>query len=42
MKVPRIKTRILWGFNPISRKVPSKKQYVRAKNKSNLFKERES
>jgi hypothetical protein len=42
MKIPRIKTRILWDFNPVSRRVPSKKQFSRAKNKEDILKECES
>lgn len=33
MKIPRIKTRTLWGFNPVTRKVPSKKVYNRLRAK---------
>jgi len=38
MKVPRIKTRQIWGFNPVSRRVPSKKGYNRLHLKRELQK----
>lgn len=34
MKILRIKTRTLWGFNSVTRRVPSKKRYVRSRNKA--------
>jgi hypothetical protein len=33
IKVPKIKQRFTWGFNPVSRVVPSKKLYNRKKSK---------
>jgi len=33
----KVKHRIQWGFNPLSRVVPSKKGYVRAKEKMKLI-----
>ncbi len=33
MKVKTPKARITWGFSPVSRVVPSKKRYSRAKIK---------
>jgi hypothetical protein len=33
IKVPKIKQRVIWGFNPVSRVVPSKKIYNRKKIK---------
>lgn len=33
MKAVRIKTRHIWGFNPVTRKVPSKKLYSRSRSK---------
>lgn len=36
MKVPRIKTRHIWGFNPVTRRVPSKKSYSRSRLKLEL------
>lgn len=33
MKIPRIKTRHIWGFNPVTRRVPSKKGYNRLRAK---------
>jgi len=33
------KKRVIWGFNPVSRSVPSKKVYNRLKNKQVLKKE---
>ncbi len=38
MKVRKLKSRIIWGFNPRARTVPSKKIYVRSKEKSSLRK----
>ena len=35
----KIKTRITWGFNPITRVVKSKKVYNRKKEKQNFKKE---
>jgi hypothetical protein len=33
MKVKTPKARVTWGFNPVSRVVPSKKRYSRKKQK---------
>ena len=33
MKTVRIKMRHTWGFNPVTRKVPSKKLYRRSRSK---------
>lgn len=33
MKIPRIKTRTLLGFNPVTRRVPSKKGYSHLRTK---------
>ena len=38
-KNKRIKPRITWGFNPVSRIVPSKKGYRRARAKALVRKE---
>lgn len=32
-KLPRAKSRVVWGFNPIARVVPSKKIYSRKRLK---------
>jgi len=37
--VKKPKARIIWGFNPVSRVVPSKKRYSRKQNKNMLKKE---
>ncbi len=29
IKTSKLKTRVTWGFNPVSRVVPSKKKYSR-------------
>jgi len=31
-KVPKIKQRVMWGFNPVQRVKPSKKLYSRKKD----------
>lgn len=36
MKVPKIKRRMTWAINPITRVVPSKKNYKRTKAKDVL------
>lgn len=36
MKAIRLKTRHTWGFNPVTRKVPSKKLYRRSRSKLEL------
>jgi hypothetical protein len=33
IKIPKLKSRVVWGFNPISRVKPSKKIYNRKKSK---------
>lgn len=33
IKIPKLKSRVTWGFNPSTRTIPSKKIYCR-KNKS--------
>jgi hypothetical protein len=37
-KIKSAKKRVVWGFNPVSRVVPSKKIYSRKKIKSQLKK----
>jgi hypothetical protein len=37
IKIKTPKARVTWGFNPVSRVVPSKKRYTR-KNVKNLLK----
>ena len=39
LKTHTLKKRVIWGFNPISRTVPSKKVYNRLKDKEELNKE---
>jgi hypothetical protein len=39
LTVRRPKARVTWGFNPVSRVVPSKKRYSRKKDKQMLKKE---
>ncbi len=39
MRLKKLKKRITWGFNPVTRTVASKKKYVRVKEKSFLLKE---
>lgn len=39
MKVPKIKRRMTWAINPITRVVPSKKNYKRTKAKATLRQE---
>jgi len=34
--VKRLKTRITWGFNPVTRVIKSKKQYNRQQQKQQL------
>ena len=34
IKIPKAKSRVVWGFNPVSRVKPSKKIYNRKKVKS--------
>lgn len=29
IKIPKVKQRITWGFNPVTRKIKSKKDYSR-------------
>jgi len=31
IKIPKLKQRVTWGFNPVTRTVPSKKVYSRKK-----------
>jgi len=38
MKCRSIKKRITWGFNPVTRTIPSKKRYVRSRDKSLVYK----
>ena len=33
MKVQKLKHRVIWGFNPVTRVVKSKKRYSRNKSK---------
>lgn len=33
LKKSKIKTRVTWGFNPVTRTIPSKKIYSRKNNK---------
>ncbi len=33
----KIKTRVTWGFSPVTRVVPSKKRYTRKNRKSDLL-----
>jgi len=35
----KLKTRVTWGFNPVTRVVKSKKVYNRKKNKQTLLRE---
>ena len=39
IKKPTIKTRVTWGFNPVTRVVPKKKIYNRKKLKVQLKRE---
>ena len=34
LKIKKPKTRVVWGFNPVTRVVPSKKIYNRKKHKA--------
>lgn len=38
MKVKTPKARVTWGFNPVTRTVPSKKRYSRKKLKAEIKK----
>ncbi|MFC2073796.1 hypothetical protein ACFLR3_00950 [Campylobacterota bacterium] len=42
MKKQVFKQRIVWGFNPVTRKVPSKKRYNRTRLKGELNRERKT
>lgn len=33
IKIPKLKSRVTWGFNPSTRKIPSKKIYTRKNQK---------
>ncbi len=33
LKIPKLKTRVTWGFNPVTRTKPSKKLYSRSSKK---------
>ncbi len=39
MKVKKLKKRVVWGFNPITRVVESKKIYKRSREKQKVRKE---
>ena len=36
IKIPKLKTRVTWDFNPVTRTRPSKKLYSRNENKISL------
>ncbi len=36
MKTAKVKHRVTWGFNPVTRTIASKKCYSRAKNKREI------
>lgn len=36
MKLGQIKVRVMWGFNPVTRRVLSKKSYKRSRAKEEL------
>jgi hypothetical protein len=39
IKVKKLKQRVIWGFNPVTRVVKSKKRYNRQKSKQIIKKE---
>lgn len=38
IKIPKVKSRITWGFNPVTRTIQSKKVYNRKKYKNSINK----